>query len=76
MRITVQMTQEGDHIWQASALELPGVVTRGENPQRAAQKIQALVLHHLAERLESGDFVPVLEHIAFDMPYFEPVAER
>lgn len=48
----------------------------GESPQRAAQKVQALALRRLAERLEGDDFVPVLEDIAFDMPYFEPVAER
>ena len=76
MRITIQMTQEGDRAWRARALELPEVETWGESPQRAAQKVQALVLRHLAERLEGDDFVPVLEDIAFDMPYFEPVAER
>ena len=76
MRITIQMTQESDLVWRASALESPEVEARGESPQRAAQKVQALALRRLAERLEGDDFVPVLEDIAFDMPYFEPVAER
>ena len=76
MRITIQMTQESDLVWRASALELPEVEARGESPQRAAQKVQALSLRRLAERLEGDDFVPVFEDIAFDMPYFEPVAER
>ena len=36
MRITIQMTQESDLVWRASALELPEVEARGESPQRAA----------------------------------------
>lgn len=75
-RITVQMIQEGERVWQARALELPEVVTERETPQRAARNVQDPALRHSAERLESGGFVPVLEHIAFDMPYFEPVAEH
>lgn len=76
MRITIQMTQQGEGRWQALALELPDVTAVGGTPQQAAQKVQAAALRHIAERLEEGDFVPVLEDIAFDMPYFEPVAER
>lgn len=76
MRITIQMSQEASGEWLALALEEPELTVRGATPQSAAQRIQALVLRHIAERLERDDFVPVLEEIAFDMPYFEPVAER
>lgn len=76
MRVTIQMTQEDNGGWKAQALELPELTAEGKTPQATAQSIQAVVLRHIAERLERAEFVPVLEEIAFDMPYFEPIAER
>lgn len=50
MRITIQMTQESDLVWRASALELPEVEAWGKVRSGRRQKVQALALRRLAER--------------------------
>lgn len=50
MRITIQMTQESDLVWRASALELPEVEAWGESPQQGRRKRWRLLAAPLAER--------------------------
>jgi predicted RNase H-like HicB family nuclease len=56
MRIEVE--QEEDGRWLAEVQELPGVLAYGSTRQEAIDKVQALTLRVLADRLDHGEPVP------------------
>lgn len=65
MTFTVEIEQEDDGRWIAEVLELPGVLTYGQNPEEAKAKVQALALRVVADRLEHGEAGPDLLSISF-----------
>lgn len=75
MRITIELEREEDGRWIAEAPDLPGVLVYGQNQTDAMQRVQALALRCIADRLENGDLVPGLDSITFSKPtHHAPVA--
>jgi predicted RNase H-like HicB family nuclease len=56
MRIEVELEDDGR--WLAEVRELPGVLAYGSTRQEAIDKVQALTLRVLADRLDHGEPVP------------------
>ena len=65
MTFTVEHEQEDDGRWLAEVLELPGVLAYGDTAQDAINKVQALALRVIAERIELGEVVPDMLDIKF-----------
>ena len=60
MPLTVEVEQEEDGRWLAEVLELPGVLSYGQSRAEAIERVQALSLRVLADRLDHGERVPDL----------------
>jgi predicted RNase H-like HicB family nuclease len=58
MPLTVEVEQEDDGRWLAEVPDLPGVLTYGQTRKEAIDRVQALCLRVLADRLEHGEPVP------------------
>ena len=58
--LRIEFEQEEDGRWIAEILELPGVTAYGATRQEAQEKVEALALRALADRLEHGETVPEL----------------
>ena len=58
MHLTVEIEQEDDGRWLSEVPELPGVLAYGQTRQEAVQRVQALALRVLADRIEHGETVP------------------
>lgn len=58
MTLTIEIEQEEDGRWLAEVPDLPGVLAYGQTCQEAIDKVQALSLRVLADRLEHGESVP------------------
>ncbi len=58
--LRIEFEQEEDGRWIAEILELPGVTAYGATQQEAQEKVEALALRALADRLEHGETVPEL----------------
>jgi predicted RNase H-like HicB family nuclease len=56
--LTIEVELEGDGRWLAEVVELPGVLTYGQTRQEAIDRVKALSLRVLADRLEHGEPVP------------------
>ena len=65
MTFTIEHEQEDDGRWLAEVLELPGVLAYGKTAQDAINKVQALALRVLAERIEQGEVAPDMVDIKF-----------
>ncbi len=52
MKLTIQMDREEDGRFIAEVLELPGVIVYGHTKQEAVNKVKALALRVLADRIE------------------------
>lgn len=63
MLLTIQVEQEEDGRWLAEVPELPGVLTYGQTRQEAIDRVQALSLRVLADRLEHGEPVPPMNGV-------------
>ncbi len=63
MPLTVEVEQEDDGRWLAEVPELPGVLTYGQTRQEAIDRVQALCLRILAERLDHGEPVPQMDSV-------------
>lgn len=55
MSLTVDIRLETDGRWQATVLEIPGIVAHGSTADEAAHNVQALSLRSLADRVEKGE---------------------
>lgn len=55
MIFTIDCEQEEDGRWIAEVLELPGVLVYGPSREAAIDKVQALTLRVLADRLEHNE---------------------
>jgi predicted RNase H-like HicB family nuclease len=58
MPFTIQVEQEEDGRWLAEVSELPGVMSYGKTRQQAIDRVQALSLRVLADRLQHGESLP------------------
>jgi predicted RNase H-like HicB family nuclease len=55
MHLTIELEEEDDGRWIAEIPELPGVQVYGPTQAAAAQRVRALALRVLADRVESGE---------------------
>jgi predicted RNase H-like HicB family nuclease len=63
MPLNVEVEQEEDGRWIAEVTELPGTMTYGQTRQEAIDRVQALCLRVLADRLEHGEPVPHMGNV-------------
>jgi len=73
MDFILEFEQETDGRWIAEISELPGVMAYGVTRMQAGEKAKALALRVLADRMESENSIPGINHIAFSI-HNEPVA--
>ena len=57
MNLRIELEQEEDGRWLAEATDLPGVMVYAESQSEALQRVEALALRVLADRLEHGEAV-------------------
>ena len=55
MSLNVEVEREDDGRWIAEVPELPGVLAYGHGRQDAVDRVQALALRVIADRLEHGE---------------------
>ncbi len=55
MPMTIEIENEDDGRWIAEVMELPGVLAYGQYRAEAVDRVQALALRVLADRLEHGE---------------------
>ena len=55
---TVEVELEEDGRWIAEVANLPGVQAYGQTRQEAVERVKALSLRVLADRLEHGEIAP------------------
>jgi predicted RNase H-like HicB family nuclease len=63
MAFVIDVEQEEDGRWLAEASALPGVQAYGRTKQEAIDKSKALGLRVLADRLERGEMIAVLDQV-------------
>ncbi|HEV3259739.1 MAG TPA: type II toxin-antitoxin system HicB family antitoxin [Gemmataceae bacterium] len=63
MPLTVEMEQEEDGRWLAEVPELPGALPYGHTRQEAIDRVRALSLRVLADRLDHGEPVPQMNGV-------------
>lgn len=56
--LTIELEQETDGRWIADVISLPGVMVYGSTQEEALQRVMALALRVLADRIEHGEPVP------------------
>jgi predicted RNase H-like HicB family nuclease len=66
--LTIEVEQEDDGRWLAEVPELPGVLTYGRTRQEAIDRVQALSLRVLADRLDHGEPVPQMGRVFAVVP--------
>lgn len=58
--LSIEVEQEDDGRWLGEVPELAGVLSYGQTRQEAIDRVQALALRVLSDRLEHGDPLPFL----------------
>ncbi|MGH7841373.1 MAG: type II toxin-antitoxin system HicB family antitoxin [Steroidobacteraceae bacterium] len=58
MGFRIEVEQEDDGRWLAEVVDLPGVLTYGGTEREAIDKVKALALRVIADRLDHGESVP------------------
>jgi predicted RNase H-like HicB family nuclease len=58
MPLTIEVEQEHDGRWLAEVPAIPGVLAYGQTRVEAIERVQALSLRVLADRLEHGETIP------------------
>jgi predicted RNase H-like HicB family nuclease len=58
MKLKIDIERETDGRWIAEMTDLPGVLCYGVSRADAINKVEALALRVLADRLENGEAVP------------------
>ena len=59
----IEVEQEADGRWIAEVVDLPGVMAYGPTREEALAHAQALALRVLADKLEHGEPLPVLDSV-------------
>jgi predicted RNase H-like HicB family nuclease len=57
MKLSIEVEQETDGRWIGEMPELPGVLAYGATREDVVQKVEALALSVLADKLENGETV-------------------
>jgi predicted RNase H-like HicB family nuclease len=65
MDFLIEFEQESDGRWIAEISELPGVMAYGETRMQAGERVKALALRVLADRMENENCLPAINSIAF-----------
>ena len=60
--LTIDVELEDDGRWRAEVPELPGVLAYGQSRQGAIDRVQALSLRVLADRIDHGEAVPQMSN--------------
>lgn len=63
MYFNIETERENDGRWIAEIFELPGTMVYGKTREEAILKVQALALRVIADRLEHGELIPVLNNV-------------
>jgi predicted RNase H-like HicB family nuclease len=63
MPLKIEVENEDDGRWIAEAPDLPGVLTYAPSRQEAIDRVQALALRVLADRLDYGEPVPEMNAV-------------
>jgi predicted RNase H-like HicB family nuclease len=63
MPLTIEVEQEDDGRWLAEVPDIPGVMAYGETRDEAIERVQALSLRVLADRLDHGEPVPQITRV-------------
>ena len=61
--MTIEVEREEDGRWIAEVSDLPGVLAYGATRPEAIDRVKALALRVLADRLEHGEAVPPLDQV-------------
>jgi predicted RNase H-like HicB family nuclease len=61
--LTIEVEREEDGRWVAEVMDLPGALAYGQTRQEAVERVQALSLRVLADRLEHGESVPGMTQV-------------
>jgi predicted RNase H-like HicB family nuclease len=61
MKLIIQVEQEEDGRWIAEVPDLPGVLAYGPTREAAIDRVRALALRVVADRLEHGETIPALD---------------
>jgi len=61
LNFTIDIEKEEDGRWIAEVLEIPGVMTYGNNREEAIKKVKALAFRILAEHLENEENIPGID---------------
>lgn len=63
MKLKIDLEKEEDGRWIAEIVELPGVMVYGLTPDEAINRVRALALRVVADRLEHGEQAPILDEL-------------
>ena len=63
MTFDVAVDREADGRWIGEVPELPGVLAYGSTRDEAISRAEALALRVIAERMENGEPVPVMDNV-------------
>jgi predicted RNase H-like HicB family nuclease len=63
MPLRIEVEQEDDGRWLAEVPEIAGVLAYGETREEAIERVQALSLRVLADRLDHGEPVPQMSNV-------------
>jgi predicted RNase H-like HicB family nuclease len=63
MPLTIEIEQEDDGRWLAEVPAIPGVLAYGQTRAEAIEKVQALALRALADRLDHGESIPQMSGV-------------
>jgi predicted RNase H-like HicB family nuclease len=61
--LTIEVEREDDGRWIAEVVDLLGDIAYGQSRQEAIDRVQALSLRVLADRLENGEGVPNMANV-------------
>ena len=68
MPLTIEVEREEDGRWIAEVTDIPGVLAYGETREEAIERVQALSLRVLADRLDHGEPVPQMSNVFAVVP--------
>ncbi len=63
MRLRIEIEREDDGRWIAEVPDLPGVMVYGGTCEEALARVKVLALRVLADRLEHGESLPILQQL-------------
>lgn len=63
MPLRIEIDQEDDGRWLAEVVDLAGVMAYGSTKAEAIERVQALTLRVLADRIDHGEVVPQMDDV-------------